>query len=372
MRIVPFQCERLMSRWQNEVAFDLSPSGVAALTFEELVTPEELREVYETTQLRYIQTNGTKELKEAICRLYAGCEPENILVSNGSTEGGFVVAWHLVERGDEVVVVVPNYMQFAGLAEVFGARIVTCKLDEDRAWALDLDELQRVVTPRTKAIYVSNPNNPTGAILGDAERSALVAAAERVGAWLISDEVYRGAELVGDVTATMWGGYERLIAVGSLSKAYALPGLRIGWIVAPADLIDTIWAYHDYTTITATALGDRLARLALQPEKMSSIRKRNRAISLASLRVLEDWVASNSNDFEFVPPRIGGVAFLRYGLDMPSEELVERILRDRSVLTVPGGAFGLEGYLRIGYGAKGLKEGLGEVAAAYATIAASS
>jgi aspartate/methionine/tyrosine aminotransferase len=370
VKIVPFECERLMSRWQNVVEYDLSPSGVPALELRDLVSPEEMQDIYETTHLRYIQTNGTRELKEAVCGLYGDCRPENVLITNGSTEGGFDLTWHLVEPGDEVVVVVPNYLQFAGLAQTFGARVVSCRLDGSRGWALDPDELRGAVTARTKAIYVSNPNNPTGAILTDAERAELIAAAASVDAWLISDEVYRGAELLEGVTPSMWGDYAKLIVLDSLSKAYALPGLRIGWMLAPADLIDRVWSYHDYTTITATALGDRLARLALQPQKTAWIRERVRSVGNESLPLLEQWVAERSDDFTLVPPKIAGVAFVRYGIDMPSMELAERMIRERNVLIVPGSAFSLDGHIRIGYCAKGIREGLVGVGEAYQAIAA--
>ncbi len=358
MQIEPFQSERLLSTWQNQVSYDFTETGVFPLFLHELLSPEELEKLYQSVQLRYIQTNGTPPLKEAICRLYPGAEPDNVLVTNGSAEANFISIWQHVEPGDEVVVMLPNYMQVPGMARNFGAAVKPFFLREENGWAPDLDQLEAAVSPATRLIYVTSPNNPTGAVLTEPEMQAIVRIAERVGAWILSDEVYRGAELAGPMSPGFWGMYDRVLVVAGLSKAFTLPGLRIGWLVGPRETVQAAWGYHDYTTITTGALNDRLARLALQPDTRQRILSRNRAISSANLSVLIEWLDGHPGLFRFVPPKIGGVAFVGYNLNVNSTQLVHKLLHEQSVLLVPGDAFGLDGYLRIGYGAPNLRAGL--------------
>ncbi len=257
MRIDPFQSERLLSLWQNKVDYDFTETGVHPMFLHELVSREELDEIYASVQLRYIQTDGSPPLKEAICGLYEACCPENLLVTNGSAEANFLAVWHLVEPGDRVVAVLPNYMQVPGVARAFGAEVVPVYLRPERAWELDLEELEAAVRPGAKILYVTNPNNPTGAILSAAEMDAVVAAAEAAGAWLLADEVYRGAELDGESSPSFWGRYHKTIVVGGLSKALHAAGLRLGWVLTDPELAATLWGYHDYTTISTNAVSER-------------------------------------------------------------------------------------------------------------------
>lgn len=358
MRIDPFKSERLLSTWQNRVQYDLTETGVHPLTLEELITREELDDLYRSTRLRYIQTNGTPGLKAAVCELYQGAVPENVMITNGSAEANFITLWRLLEPGDEVVAVVPNYMQVPGIARAFGATLKTCLLDERRAWRPDLEELRNLVSAKTKLVYLSNPNNPTGAILTSDEMASIVATVDSVGAWLLADEVYRGAELDGVPTPSFWGSHPRALVVAGLSKAYTLPGLRIGWLVGPSDLVSEIWGYHDYTTITTNALSDRLAQFAMRPRTRERILRRNRQISSENLATLTAWVARHPETLRIVPPQIGGLAFVGYDLDIGPTDLVMKLLKEHSVLVVPGDAFGADKYLRIGYGSPLLLEAL--------------
>ena len=206
------------------------------------------------TVLGYGQTNGSIELRQRIAALYPGQGIDNVLVTNGSSEANFVACHTLLEPGDEVVVMIPNYMQIWGIAEELGATPIAFHLREENDWAPDLDELREVVTDRTRMIAVCNPNNPTGYTLTPSEMQEIVAIAESVGAWIYADEVYRGAELDGIELTSFVGMADRVMVSGGLSKAYALPGLRLGWLVGPAETVGTSWAYHDYTSITAGIL----------------------------------------------------------------------------------------------------------------------
>jgi hypothetical protein len=358
MKIQPFQSERLLSIWQNQVKYDFTETGVHPLELKEFLTRDEFTALYNDVRLRYIQTNGTPPLKESICAMYPGATPANVFVANGSAEANFVTMWHLIEKGDEVVALYPNYMQVPGMAVNLGATLRPFYMREETGWAPGLDGLKRLVSRKTKVIYITNPNNPTGAVLTREEMLEIVRVAESVGAWILADEVYRGAELEGDLSPSFWGIYDRALVVAGLSKAYTLPGLRIGWLVGPKQVAEAVWGYHDYTTITTGALNDRLARLAMRPETRQKILQRNRAISAKNIVVLKNWLDSHPGMFRFVPPKIGGVAFIGYNIQINSTELVMKLLREQSVLLVPGDAFGVDGYLRIGYGSRDLADGL--------------
>ena len=359
MKIEQFKMERMQSTWENVVDYNLSESGVHPLSLEGFLGPEDLREI-QTVELGYSQTNGTPGLRDQIRRLYPGITPDQILVTAGSSESNFILSWSQIEPGDEVLFELPNYMQMWGLQRAFGAKVKPFWLRESLDWQPDPDELKKLVSRRTKLIVLTNPNNPTGSVLSEESMKAIVELADKAGAWILSDEVYQGAERDGRTTPSFWGRYPKVIAVNGLSKAYGLPGLRIGWIVGPEDLIKTIWPYHDYTTISPSILSDRLAGIALRPENRARILARTRNIIQANYPVLEAWLKSHGGLFSFKPPRAGAIALVRYNLKIDSTALVEKLIHERSVLIVPGDHFELEHHLRFGFGSEAsyLLEGL--------------
>ncbi|NIM91784.1 MAG: aminotransferase class I/II-fold pyridoxal phosphate-dependent enzyme [Candidatus Aminicenantes bacterium] len=351
MKIEPFKMERMQSTWEFVVTYNLSESGVHPIPLKELITQEEENELL-SLELGYCQTNGTQEIRETISRLYPGSNPEQILVTNGSAEANFILVWSNIEPGDEVLFMLPNYMQMWGLLRGFGAAVKPYYLREELSWAPDLEELKQLVTKKTKMIVVTNPNNPTGAVLSEEAMKTIIELAEGADAWILSDEVYQGAEFEGEPTPSFYGRYEKAIVVNGLSKAYGLPGLRTGWIVASEDFIKKTWSYHDYTTISLSILSDRLARIALTPENREKIRRRTQSILKSNFPKLESWLKEKSGLFEFVPPRAGAIAFVRYNLGINSTELVNKLIHEKSVLVVPGDHFEMDHYLRIGFGEK--------------------
>ena len=349
MKIETFKMERMQSTWENIVDYNLSESGVHPLSLRGLLTPAEL-EALTGIEIGYTQTNGTAGLREQIARLYPGIGLEQILVTAGSSEANFLLIWSLIEPGDEVLFELPNYMQMWGLLRAFGARVKPFCLKESLGWQPDLDEMGELVTEKTKLIVLTNPNNPTGAVLSPRSMKGIVDLAARVGAWILSDEVYQGAELSGDETPSFWGAADKVLVVNGLSKAYGLPGLRIGWVIGPEAAIKRTWPYHDYTTISPSALSDRMASIALAPGNRERILQRTRGILHANFPVLEDWLRRQDGLFTFRPPEAGAICFARYDLNIPSTALVEQLIREQSVLLVPGDHFEMEGFLRFGYG----------------------
>ena len=178
--------ERMQSTYENQVEFNLSESGVHPLRLGELVHDTAAREALLAEGLRYTQTNGTPPLRAQIASMYPGATAANVLVTNGGSEANFVAAWNLVEPGDEVVMMVPNYMQLWGLARAFGATVRDWPLVNDGArWRIDTDALERAVSPRTKLIVICNPNNPTGARFDAADLDRIAAVAARHGSWVL-------------------------------------------------------------------------------------------------------------------------------------------------------------------------------------------
>ena len=355
MRIETFRMERMQCLYEHEVEYNLSESGVQPLTLEELLGEEAAVRFLLSTEIGYPQSNGSLTLRERIAAFYPGATPDDVSVVNGGSEANFVTLWTLLEKGDRLSFMLPNYMQGWGLGRHFGAGTDTFSLrirgeTRGRRWALDLDELDRVVTKDTKVILVTNPNNPTGSVLTEDEMDAVVAAAKRARAWLVADEIYRGAELDGSLTPTFWGRYDKVVVTSGLSKAFGLPGLRIGWMVAPPKLIEKLWVHHDYTTLTPGALSERLATVALDPSRRDGILERTRGILRRNLPVLEEWIHSHGDVFDYVRPAAGAIATVKYKLPIRSAALVDRIRKEQSVLLVPGDQLGLGKYLRIGYG----------------------
>jgi len=351
MRIPIFELERVQSIYENTVELNLTESGFHPFTLNELLEPAQVAGLADTV-LGYGQTNGAIPLRERISDLYPNQSADNVLVTNGSSEANFIACHTLVEPGDEVVMMVPNYMQIWGIVEETGATPTAFHLREELDWAPDLEELRRLVTPKTGMIAVCNPNNPTGATLSESEMREIVSIADGVGAWVYADEVYRGAEIDGVELASFAGMYDRAMVNGGLSKAYALPGLRLGWLVGPRDVVSDSWAYHDYTSIAAGILSNRVAEIALSPAVRARILERNRAMLRTNLEHTIDWIHSFGEVFHFVPPKAGGVAFVRYDLDINSTELSDWLREEHGVFILAGDTFGMDGYFRLGIGAE--------------------
>ena len=348
----PFEQEVMASLNEKEVAYNLSESGVHPLLLEELLndSPGYLETLLKT-EIDYAHANGNPELRENIAALYRGCTSSNVLVTVGAIEANYNAIHTLLQPGDEIAVMLPNYMQIWGVAKNYGLKTNSFHLCEDNGWQVDLDELRQAVTPNTKLIAVCNPNNPTGYILSEEEMTAIINAAESVGAWILADEVYSGAERVNDEeTPSFFGRYDKVMAVGSMSKAYGLPGLRVGWAVGPTDSIDKIWRRHEYTTLSTSIFSNKLAALALSAEVRPRIIQRTRSYIRKGFPLLQQWVEQQKDIFRLVPPQAAAIAFLHYELDVNSTELANKLIQEKSVLIVPGDHFGMDNYIRVSYG----------------------
>ena len=348
--------ERMQSLHWHVVKYDLSESGVRPLAIPELLELAGADPAsFLATKLGYPLSEGSHETRDRIAAWYPGATTDNVTVVNGGSEANFLALWTLLEPGDRLAFMVPNYMEGWGLGRHFGdaTDVFRLRMQDDR-WALDVDELDRAVSPATKVVMVCNPDNPTGHVLTEDEMDAVVAAADRVGAWIVADEIYRGAEMDADESSpTFWGRYDKVVITSGLSKAFAMPGLRVGWIVAPPELIREVWIRHDYTTLTPGILSDVVAGVAMEPTTRERVLARTRQIVRAQYPPLEDWFRTHADTFRWVAPVVGAIAFVEYDLSIPSGELIDRIRTEQSVLLVPSSMFGL------GEGSKGIRFGFG-------------
>jgi aspartate/methionine/tyrosine aminotransferase len=343
--------ERFMSQYEKTVDYNLSESGVHPLLLEELLALDQnAHDALLKTDLDYAYANGDPELRENIARMYNGATLNNILVTVGAIEANYIATQTLLRNGEEIVIMLPNYMQIWGISKNRDYKIKTFSLLEEKRWAPDLATLENIVTPDTKLIAICNPNNPTGYILKESEIDSIVKIAEKNGTWILADEVYGGAEqLTDDETPSFYGRYERVVAVGSLSKAYGLPGLRTGWLVGPQDVVDNIWARHEYLTLSTSMLSNKLAALALSERVRPAIIKRTRDYIRKGYPVLKEWM-DMLGIFSNVPPQAAAIAFMKYDLDINSTELTNRLVKEQRVLIVPGDHFGIDKYVRISFG----------------------
>jgi len=353
MRIDLFKMERTQCLYENEVEYNLSESGVRPLSLEELLEGQNLTQFCQQT-MKYPESSGSLELRERIAQFH-GAAADQVLVTNGGSEANYTALWGLLEKGNRAAVMLPNYLQTWGLARAYAGtadsfHLVERKENGKMRWALDVESLRRVVTKKTRLIVVTNPNNPTGGVLTESEMDEIIHAARKVKAWLLVDEIYRGAEVDGPISPTFWGRYDKLLITSGLSKAFGLPGLRIGWIVGPVKTIAKLCQYRDYTTLTPAYLSERLARIVMDRARREAILQRTRNIIRDHLPRLERWIHSHDDIFTYIPPVAGAIAFFGYKLPISSSALFDKLRLEQSVLITPGDHFGVGKYIRVGYG----------------------
>src|SRR6476661_4730245 len=344
-----FDLEYFQSQFERTVEINLADSSVQCANVSDLLAGEDPRPLLELP-LYYPEVNGTGLLRERIAALYPKASAANVLVTVGAAQANWMVCATLLDAGDEVIVVSPGYRQVWGLAKNTGCLLKETHLRPENNWRLDMDELERLATPKTKLISIVNPNNPTGSILSSEEMARIVSICRKTGAWLHADEVYCGTELAGGETPSFWGMYERVICVNSMSKAYGLAGLRIGWAVTAPEMVEELWRRHEYAVIAASGPSMKLAEIALQPAKRKILLDRQRMLSREGHAVLESWVQAQAGRFSVSRAVATSIAFVGYNFDLPSAELADHIRRKASVLVAPGGYLGTENHLRITVG----------------------
>jgi aspartate/methionine/tyrosine aminotransferase len=356
MKIETFALERWMTTYELNVAADITESGVAPLTVEEVLAllPQDERDdalrALLRTKLSYSEACGSLALRSLLAATYAATGPDEILVTTGAIEANFLVFNVLLEAGDHVVAVSPAYQQLNSVPRAIGCDVSPWRVRPEDDFRFDLDALERLVTPQTKLIVINTPHNPTGSMLTADELRHVYALADAADAWVLCDESYRWLEVPGGppMPGPMRDLGPRAISVGTFSKPFGLPGIRTGWISAPADVVAACWGLRDYTSLSPTKLSDALAVIALRHR--DRIVERTRDILARNLATAQTWTTANEGVVAWRPPQGGLLSLMRYVFTVPALALANRLAEEYGVMLAPGSAFGYEGYLRLGIG----------------------
>ena len=367
MFIEPFKVEIWMNEWETRCTYNLAETCVASITIEELLALSgrgegDLSELL-SMKLTYGDIEGSDRLRTAISKLYANTSIADITITHGTIAANMLVHKGLVERGDHVVSIVPTYQQHYSIPRSIEADVATLSLEASDGFLPSLDRLRSMVTPETKLIAFTNPNNPTGALIERPMLEAIAEIADSVGAFLLCDEVYRGTGQVGDgMVPSIVDIYDKGISTAGMSKVFSLAGLRVGWVVAPKELTEKIMIHRDYDTISVGMINDHFAAMAL--ENADKVLARSQTITRENLAILDNWVNCESR-VDWVKPRAGTTAMLKLDIPMSSREFCIDLLKKTGVMLTPGDAFDMEGYVRIGYANEReiLEAGLSEISA---------
>jgi aspartate/methionine/tyrosine aminotransferase len=363
VRIADFALERYFARWEFAVEHLLCASDVQAFPMAELLelADPETRALWDGLELGYTESAGHPLLRREIAALYEGIEPDEVLTFAGAEEAIFCLANVLLGPGDHAIVTWPGYQSLYEVGRAAGADVTLHELHEHDGWELDLERLRAQVTPATRLIVVNLPHNPTGMLADRATFDGLVTIAADAGAHLLVDEVYRGLEF--DESARLPAGADALdglgISLGVMSKAYAMAGLRIGWLAThDHELLRRLAAFKYYTTICSSAPSEILSIMGLRAG--AEVLARSRGIITANLDLLDAFFADWADRFTWIRPRAGSIGFPRLTVPSPLiDDWAAELVRAEGVLLIPGSQFEFPGkHFRVGFGRTDLPEAL--------------
>ncbi len=372
MEVVPAHLEYWMRAYYFETEIDLGSSGVQNFSLGELrqlfnIATEDLDRIV----LHDSRTLGDPELRKAIGDRWAKGNAERVMATNGSSEANYLVMHSLLEPGDEVVVLDPFYQQLYSIAETIGCKLKRWRLRFEDNFRPDLSEARRLIGPQTRMIVVNFPHNPTGASLTPAELDELIELASGAGAYLVWDAAFAEISYDSPVLTDPGERYDRSITLGTLSKAYGLPGLRVGWCLAAPDVLERLIRLRDYTTLHLSPLVELVATRAI--ENGDLLLKPRLAQARHNLELLSSWVDRHSEFVSIVRPQGGVCVFMRLHNVDDVEDFCRQFAHEYSVLLVPGTSFRDPNYVRLGFGCSTaeLTEGLSRLSAHFHTYSGS-
>ena len=363
MRIAPALLEEWMRDYYFATEIDIGSSGVESFLLSEIrallgISNDELDRIVFSDS----QTLGGLGLRKAIAERYGNGDHNRVIATHGSSEAIFLIMTALLRSGDEVVVLDPCYQQLFSIAEVIGCKLKTWPLHFSNRFVPDVEEAKRLINSRTRMVVVNFPHNPTGASLSLEEQNELVEAAARVDAYLVSDAAfaeltYNGAPLPAPVY------YERAITMGTLSKAFGLPGLRVGWCLASPDVLARFALLRDYTNLHLSPLVELIAQRAIEQAPVLVGKRLQQA--RVNLAMLDAWCEEHRDFVDWVPPRGGVCSFLRLRRVEDVEAFCRRLAHSYNVLLVPGSCFKHPSHVRLGFGdaTTKVREGLSRLSA---------
>lgn len=359
-----FALETYFSKWEFSARHHMTASDAQSISIAELMNlagmaPDALNPLH----LGYTETWGAPDLREAIAQTYDHMRAENILCFAGAEEGVYAAMRVLLSKGDHAIVVVPNY-QAAETLPLEICAVTGVALDAANDWHLNIDDIEAAIEPNTKLVSVCFPNNPTGKIIPSADWARLVSLCRKHGLYLFSDEVYRLLELDGSKRITQAAdAYEKGLSLNVMSKAYGLPGLRVGWIACQdKDVLQQLERYKHYLSICNSAPSERLAVIALGVR--NKILDKNRGLMQSNITKLDDFFADYPALFDWSHPDGSCIAYPKFKGRGGVEAFCENLVHESGVLLLPASIYTSElmetpkGHFRIGFGREGLEEGL--------------
>lgn len=357
MNLTPFKLERYFAKYEFTAEFLLCSSDCEAMSVADLLAFEEgAAEKFQNVWLGYTESLGSPSLRKEISRIYSTIQPEDVLTFSGAEEAIFLFMQAVLREGDHVIVHTPHYQSLSEVAKALGCKVSPWTACEENGWALDLDELRRLVRPSTKAIVINTPHNPTGYLMSRADFDALNRFALENNLFLFSDEVYRESEY--DPAARLPSASdvnENAVSLGVTSKTYGLAGLRVGWIVTKnRKVYEKMASLKDYTTICNSAPSEFLAEVALRHRHQ--LAERNLDIIKSNLAVIDDLFARHSSLFAWVRPQAGSMGFPKL-LKGDVEAFCDDLVKKAGVLLLPGAMYDDTGnHFRVGLGRKNLPQ----------------
>ena len=366
MKIKPFAVEEWMNAYETGAKYNIAETCVDSVSVDELFAicgedKDAFWRDFAARRLTYGDIEGAPAFKEGISTLYRGVRPKEIVTMHGAAGANHHVFYSLIEPGDTVVSVVPSYQQLYSIPEGYGANVKLLRLKPENGNLPDLDELRELVTPGTKLICLSNPNNPTGALIPSGMLREIVDIARAAGAYILCDEVYRHLTQEDAWSESIVDLYEKGISVSSMSKVFSLAGLRLGWIAThDTELIKSLLSHRDYNHISCGVFDEAIAAVALRHK--DAVLARSRGIVRGNLDILAEWMASQPR-LSWVRPLAGTTALIHYDFDLGSYEFCKRLYSETGAFVTPGDCFEEPKSFRIGYASDTdtLRDGLAAV-----------
>lgn len=364
MQIKPFRIEQYFGKYEFTAKYLLSSSDAESRTIPELLDLESgSHERFLQHRCGYTESPGAPALREVISTMYRGIKPQDVLVTAATEEGIFVLYHALLSPGDHVIVETPCYESALELARSTRAQVSEWRRSFENGWAHDSATLEKLIQPNTKIIYINTPHNPTGLLMTSSAFQQVMKLASSRGIIVFCDEVYR--ELEHDPATRLPAAcevYERAVSLGSMSKTYGLPGLRLGWLVSKdAEILNRSLEFKYYTTICSSAPSEFLSALALRHREV--LVQRNREIVLRNLPLLEAFFRQRSDLFEWIKPNASPIGFARFKPSRDVHSFCENVVRNAGVLLLPGTVYDQPQHIRFGYGRKNMPESLAQLSA---------
>lgn len=361
MKMRDFKLECYFGKYEFTAPYLLTQSDCESVSTEELLAMEPgAKEEYLSLKLGYAETWGTPELRKIIAAQYKTMKPENILVFHGAQEAIFDYMNIMLDEGDHMIAMFPNYQAAYDVAEsIPGCEVSKWYIKDDgEKWVVDFDELEALIRPNTKLIAVNTPNNPTGYTFTNAEIDRLCDICRKHDLYLFSDEVYKGLEMDGEKRDWMADHYEKCVSLGVMSKSYGLAGLRVGWMACKdVELLEEARKFKYYLSICDSVPSEFLTGVALKHG--DEIQAKNTKLIEENIKLADAFFKKYDYLFEPKPISCGPVAFHKLLIDMPVEEFCQMAVDKKGVLLLPAEIYDMEGqYFRVGYGRKGVPEAL--------------